>query len=150
MKKSKNEHTLSIGQVAEQTGLSIHTLRLYEGKGLLTGPVKRGTNGHRLYSPWDVEWLLNCTKFRASGMPLARIRDLATLVGQGSGNEQARLALLREHQQLIKNKMAELSDCLKLINFKVRTYEAHLSRGTAQGVWSPESENLGHFTHGRV
>jgi hypothetical protein len=33
---------LIIGQVAEQTGLSVHALRFYEREGLLAEPVRRG------------------------------------------------------------------------------------------------------------
>jgi DNA-binding transcriptional MerR regulator len=77
--------SLSIGQVAERTGLSVHTLRFYEREGILTDPVRRGLNGHRLYSEDDVEWLSICTRFRASGMPLTAIRRYVDLVRQGPG-----------------------------------------------------------------
>jgi len=131
---------LSIGQVAERTGLSVHTLRLYEREGLFTNPVMRTTNDRRIYSEWDVEWLSNCVKFRASGMPLATIRHLAELVRQGPGNEAERLALLRHHEQHITDRIAELTDCLDLIASKVRTYETHLAQGTAGQLWSSPGE----------
>lgn len=127
---------LSIGQVAERTGLSVHTLRLYEREGLLTDQVRRGTSGRRSYTEWDVEWLSTCRKFRASGMPLATIRRFAELVRQGPGNEEERLRLLRIHEQLILDRIAELTECLILISNKVRSYEEHLARGTANGLWS--------------
>lgn len=127
---------LSIGQVAERTGLSVHTLRLYEREGLFASDVRRGTNGRRIYSEWDVEWLSNCIKFRASGMPLATIRHFAELVRHGPGNEDERLALLRQHRQQIIDRIAELTDCLDLIAHKVRIYEKHVSQGTASVLWS--------------
>src|SRR5690606_23871894 len=92
---------LRIGQVAERTGLSIHTLRLYEREGLLVGPVRRLPNGHRVYGEWDVEWLSVCAKFRASGMPLADIRRYAELLRRGPGTEAERLRLLREHREAL-------------------------------------------------
>jgi len=130
---------LSIGQVAERTGLSVHTLRLYEREGLLASPVRRRANGRRVYREWDVDWLTNCTKFRASGMPLATIRRLAELVGQGPGNEVERLELLRAHQRRIEERMAELTDCLELISHKVEVYQEHLGQGTASTLWSTPS-----------
>ncbi|MGW5188999.1 MerR family transcriptional regulator [Kribbella sp. NPDC004138] len=60
---------LSIGQVAERTGLSVHALRFYEREGLLADPVRRESNGRRVYSEDDVDWLTMCIKFRSSGMP---------------------------------------------------------------------------------
>ncbi|MFD8558370.1 MerR family transcriptional regulator [Streptosporangium canum] len=54
------EQDLSIGQVAERTGLSVHTLRFYEREGILANPVSRGPGGRRFYSESDVEWLRLC------------------------------------------------------------------------------------------
>jgi len=126
---------LAIGQVTERTGLSVHALRFYEKEGLLAAPVKRDAGGRRVYTEHDVEWLLNCTKFRASGMPLAVIRAFAELVRQGPGNEEKRLELLREHQNTVRDRIAELADCLDLINRKVEVYEEHVARGTANELW---------------
>ena len=127
---------LSIGQVAERTGLSVHALRFYEREGLLVGPVERTATGRRVYTEWDVEWLRNCTKFRASGMPLADIRRFAELVGRGPGNEDERLELLREHQRRVVDRIAELQDCLGLIDNKVAVYEQHVAQGTAHALWA--------------
>ncbi|MEV0698894.1 MerR family transcriptional regulator [Saccharopolyspora sp. NPDC050389] len=127
---------LSIGQVVERTGLSVHALRFYEREGLLIGPVRRNSSGRRVYRQLDVEWLVNCTKFRASGMPLATIRHLAELVRRGPGNEDERLALLREHQRQVVDRINELTSCLDLINHKVEVYEEHVSNGTASGLWN--------------
>ncbi|MEV4765696.1 MerR family transcriptional regulator [Micromonospora chokoriensis] len=126
---------LSIGQVAQRTGLSVHTLRLYERAGLLAGEVRRDASGRRVYSAWDVEWLTNCVKFRSSGMPLATISRLAQLVREGTGNEAERLDLLREHQRRITEQLAHLRDCLDLIDLKVDSYERHLAAGASGDPW---------------
>ncbi|MFK0247005.1 MerR family transcriptional regulator [Amycolatopsis azurea] len=126
---------LAIGQVTDRTGLSVHALRFYEKEGLLAAPVKRDANGRRVYTEHDVEWLVNCTKFRASGMPLATIREFAALVRQGPGNEEERLELLRAHQDTVRDRIAELADCLEVISRKVEVYEEHVARGTADALW---------------
>ncbi|GGM55656.1 MerR family transcriptional regulator [Dactylosporangium sucinum] len=123
------DERLSIGQVAERTGLSVHTLRMYERDGLLAGEVRRDGSGRRVYTAWDVEWLANCVKFRASGMPLATIAHLARLVRAGSGNEAERLELLRAHRHEVVARLDQLRDCLALVDAKVKTYEAHLAAG---------------------
>jgi MerR family regulatory protein len=41
--------SLSIGQVADRTGLSVHAVRLYEREGTLANPVRRGPGGRRVY-----------------------------------------------------------------------------------------------------
>lgn len=127
--------SLSIGQVAQRTGLSVHTLRLYERQGLLASDVQRDTSRRRVYAEGDVEWLVNCVKFRASGMPLATISRLAQLVREGSGNEVERLELLREHRHHIMEQRAQLRDCLELINAKVASYEQHLAADAVGDPW---------------
>lgn len=131
------QEELGIGDVARQTGLSVHALRFYEREGLLLSQhVVRGTGGHRRYSRQEVYWLRICIKLRASGMPLAKIRRLAELVREGPGNEQERLELLREQQRRVENQLAELEECLRIISRKVGVYEQHLADGTAQDLWT--------------
>jgi DNA-binding transcriptional MerR regulator len=136
------ESGLSIGQVAERTGLSVHALRFYEREGLLASPVQRGNGGRRVYTEGDLEWLDICTSLRASGMPLSTIREYASLVRQGTGNEKERLSLLRQHQQQVASQIAELTKCLDLIDYKVRVYEKRLAEGTAADLWNPSSQVL--------
>jgi DNA-binding transcriptional MerR regulator len=129
------EQEFTIGDVAERTGLSAHALRYYEREGLLAGRVRR-QSGQRRYSASDLEWINICVKLRATRMPLAAIRRFAELVREGPGNEHERLALLREHQKRIVAQMAELNDCLDVINWKAAIYEQHLAQGTAQNLWT--------------
>ncbi|TWD81344.1 DNA-binding transcriptional MerR regulator [Kribbella amoyensis] len=126
---------LSIGQVADRTGLSVHALRFYEREGILAESVRRESNGRRVYSEDDVDWLEMCVRFRSSGMPLETIRKYTDLVRQGPGNETDRLALLRSHQEHVQAQLAELTECLKVISHKVEIYEDHLNRGVADCLW---------------
>jgi DNA-binding transcriptional MerR regulator len=123
--------SLSIGQVAGRTGLSVHALRFYESKGLFANPVRRGPGGRRVYSQDDVEWLTVCIILRAAGMPLPAIRGYADLVREGAGNEKQRLTLLREHEEHVTAQIGRLTQCLDLIRFKVGVYEDLLDQRTA-------------------
>ena len=134
------QEELSIGDVARETGLTVHALRFYEREGLmLSEQVARGTGGHRRYSPQDVRWLRICTKLRKSGMPLAKIRRFAELVREGPGNESERLELLREQQRHVEDQLAELEECRQIISRKVGVYEQHLADGTAQDLWTAKA-----------
>ncbi len=122
---------LTIGQVAERTGLSVHTLRFYEREGvLLTAPVRRGAGSRRRYTEDDVEWLNLCVILRASGMPLPAIREYTDLVRAGAGTEPGRLALLRAHENRVLGQIAELTRALDLIRYKVAVYEDILDHHT--------------------
>jgi DNA-binding transcriptional MerR regulator len=129
---------LSIGQVAERTGLSVHALRFYEREGvLLTNPVRRGAGGRRFYTEDDVDWLNLCIILRASGMPLPAIRRYTELVRAGAGTEPERLALLREHEALVRGQIAELTRCLDLIRYKVAVYEDLVEDGVTDHRCNP-------------
>jgi DNA-binding transcriptional MerR regulator len=114
---------LSIGEAAERTGLSVHTLRFYEREGLLASPIQRDPGGRRVYRQDDVDWITICVILRASGMPLPAIRHYTELVRAGGGNETERLVLLRKHRERVVDQMDQLRKCLDLINFKVGVYE---------------------------
>jgi len=127
---------MSIGQVAERTGLSVHALRFYEREGILANPVGRARNGRRIYTEDDVEWLSMCITLRSSGMPLPALREYANLVRRGPGNEKERLAVLRQHQERVRAQIADLTESLDLISYKVGIYEERLADGTADQLWS--------------
>ncbi|AEY86557.1 MerR-family transcriptional regulator [Streptomyces hygroscopicus subsp. jinggangensis 5008] len=128
---------LSIGEVAERTGLSVHALRFYEREGLLVGPVQRSAGGRRRYTTADVDWLLICVKLRESGMPLADLKRFVELVRHGPGNEAERLQLLDAHQQRVEAQIQALEECRSVIAWKVGVYAEHLARGEAGGLWDP-------------
>jgi DNA-binding transcriptional MerR regulator len=140
MSTVENEQSVGIGEVARQTGLSVHALRFYEREGLLLSQsVARGSGGRRRYSPQDVRWLQLCIKLRASGMPLPEIGRYAQLVREGLGNEQERLDLLQEHQLRVERQLSELQECLRIIKRKVGIYSQHIADGTAPDLWSVTS-----------
>jgi DNA-binding transcriptional MerR regulator len=122
---------LSIGQVAERTGLSVHTLRFYEREGLFADPVRRRPDGRRIYREDDVDWLTVCIVLRASGMPLPVIRRYTQLVREGPGNEAERLTLLREHRTRVDTQIQELTKCQDLVNYKIGIYEDVIERADA-------------------
>lgn len=64
----------TIGQLAEQSGVSARTLRYYEDIGVLA--PQRGRNGYRLYGPRDERRLAQVMAMRACGLPLATIARL--------------------------------------------------------------------------
>ncbi|MFD7033139.1 MerR family transcriptional regulator [Streptomyces sp. NPDC059917] len=134
---------LSIGEVARRSGLSVHALRFYEREGLFANPVRRLSNGRRVYHEEDLEWLAICTKLRSSGMSLAVIRQYIDLARQGPGNEHQRLQLLRRHEAHVEAQMRELQGTLDVMRYKVRVYEEHLARGEADRLWNPSPSDAG-------
>jgi DNA-binding transcriptional MerR regulator len=112
---------LTVAEAAREAGVSAHTLRYYERAGLLA-PIERNGSGHRRFSAEDVEWVVMCTKLRATGMPIRRIREYAELVRAGEGNEAERLALLEAHREQVVEQLAEIERNLELVDYKIGLY----------------------------
>jgi DNA-binding transcriptional MerR regulator len=66
---------LRTGEVAEQAGVNIQTLRYYERRGLLAEPY-RSNGGHRLYPPDTVALLQVIKAAQRLGFTLEEVTDL--------------------------------------------------------------------------
>ncbi len=89
-------HHRQIGEVAEQTGLSLRTIRYYEEVGLVT-PSARSTGGFRLYSETDLARLRLIRRMKPLEFSLEEMKDvLAVLDDLEEGDP-----LSPEHRQLV-------------------------------------------------
>lgn len=116
------EQELTIQQVAQTTGLSVHTLRYYERCDLIA-PIHRASNGHRRYSAQDIRWIQFLTKLRMTGMPIRQIQQYATLLRQQPDAVQERRALLEAHRHTVVEHLQELQKNLAVIDWKIQHYK---------------------------
>jgi len=68
-------HHMQIGEVAEQTGLSLRTIRYYEEVGLVT-PSSRTVGGFRLYTETDVARLRLVKRMKPLEFSLDEMKDV--------------------------------------------------------------------------
>ena len=113
--------TLSVGEAAEQVGLTTYTLRWYEQEGLVS-PVGRDSAGRRRYTRQDLDWLMLLTRLRRTGMPVRDMRRYADLARQGDQTLGARRALFEAHRDRVLARMAELQQDLEMLNYKIEIY----------------------------
>ena len=102
---------MKIGEVANETGLSISNLRFYEKKGLLA-PSRKEESGYRDYAEEDVNRLKTILLYRKMGLPIETIY----LVFQGSIT--LAVALERQTEELRKQReeiTASLELCQKVL-----------------------------------
>jgi DNA-binding transcriptional MerR regulator len=118
--------TLTISDAARASGVSAHTLRYYERAGLLD-PVDRAASGHRRYAPEDLVRIQFLTKLRSTGMPIRQIRAYAELMRGGDETHEARLALLEEHREAVRARLADTARNLDLIDHKIDFYRERLA-----------------------
>jgi MerR family copper efflux transcriptional regulator len=70
--------TLSIGQLADRSGIHLETIRYYEREGLIPAPPRK-SSGHRAYPKAAARRLRFIKRAQELGFSLAEIRELLTL-----------------------------------------------------------------------
>ncbi|WP_413482174.1 MerR family transcriptional regulator [Morganella psychrotolerans] len=118
----------SISQFSVLTGFSVHTLRFYEKAGILA-PL-RLENNHRSYSARDVEWITFITRLKETGMPLKEIKYYADLRAQGDETAQARMLLLQQHNEILRQRIAVLNESVQHLDKKISYYNTLLNPET--------------------
>ncbi len=121
---------LTIQQVAQQTGLSIDTLRYYERIGLLE-PVSRAPSGHRRYTQRDIAWIGLLINLRETGMPLAQMVHFAQLRRQGDVTAPERLLILEQHQRSLDQQIRKLEQNLTALHQKIAHKKEFLAQRPA-------------------
>ena len=111
---------ITIGEAAQRTGLSVDTLRYYERAGLIDR-VRRAPNGRR-YEEIDLLWLAFLRRLRATGMPIAQMRRFARLRDAGDATAGERRELLEAHARIVRDRLAELSEDLDIVERKITHY----------------------------
>ena len=100
--------TLSIGEVAQRTGLTERALRFYEEEGLIS--PSRSSGGRRVYGAEDLTTLHHITVLKRAGFSLSRIKQLiATADIDGSEIIAAQISALYAERSVIDKALAALA-----------------------------------------
>jgi MerR family mercuric resistance operon transcriptional regulator len=118
---------LFIGEVARQTGLSIHTLRFYEAERLLP-ESPRTESGYRVYSAEKIENLRFIKQAQELGFTLKEIRELLVLRARGTDACDHVKSLLKEKLECVRAKRRKLETMEKELRQTLATCERTLKR----------------------
>lgn len=135
-----NKKSLTTQQLADLTGLSIHTLRYYERIGLID-PVNRAENGHRLYGEQDLQRVQFLIRMRATGMSIREMQHYVELYSQGRSTLAQRRAILQAHRRKVQAQLATLQETLAFIDYKIDLY--YRDEDCADRVAAPLEEEHG-------
>lgn len=108
---------LQIGEVAEEIGLSLRTVRYYEQMGLLV-PERRSEGGFRLYSTVQVQRLRLIKRMKPLGFHIDQMRELLEArdvlqdVDSAPSDRHAAGQLLAEYAQSANQRVRDLRDQL--------------------------------------
>ncbi|WP_440072335.1 MerR family transcriptional regulator [Streptosporangium sp. OZ121] len=111
------------GQVVEETGFSLDTLRYYERIGLLE-PIGRNAAGQRRFTQEDVGWLGMIRCLRDTGMPIAEMLRFAEMTRAGDHTVRDRIALLEAHDRRVQEQVENLREKQVAIRNKISYYHS--------------------------
>ncbi|WP_445491352.1 MerR family transcriptional regulator [Niallia sp. 03133] len=118
--------SFTIGQVSEQIGLSIHTLRYYEKEGILP-EVKRNESGVRMYETREIEILQFICCLRATGMTISDLKEFVRLERQGDKTIDPRIDMLQKQKEKVESQVEQIMAYQKKINDKITWYKNYLA-----------------------
>lgn len=113
---------MKIGQLANTTGLSAHTIRYYERIGLLPF-APRDDAKQRQFDASSIIWIEFLGRLKSTGMPIRDMLRYAKLRESGVSTNPERLALLKEHREHVREHISELNASLLLLDSKIESYD---------------------------
>ncbi|MDP8997765.1 MAG: MerR family transcriptional regulator [Pseudomonadota bacterium] len=117
---------MKIGELAQRSGFSAHTLRYYEKIGLL--PRTGRKSGQRDYGADALVWLAFISRLKATDMPLAEMIAYARLRARGVATIGERRELLLAHRKRVKLRVALLQESFSVLDKKIGGYAAEQKR----------------------
>jgi DNA-binding transcriptional MerR regulator len=113
---------MPIRDAAAASGFSAHTLRYYERAGLLPAVAREPGSRHRSFTERDLAWLSFLERLRATGMSIRQMRRFAALRQDGEATVAERRAMLEEHLDGVRRRIAHLESAADAIERKVEVY----------------------------
>lgn len=111
----------TVKQVAEILGISVHTVRYYDDKGLIPG-TKRNSANQRVFDDEELEWLFVSVTLRNTGLSLAEIKRYITLYQQGDDTLPERYQIMQEQRARTIQEMEDLKLRLAVLDRKLEHY----------------------------
>ncbi len=109
---------LKIQALAQETGLSVHTIRFYEKQGLLDSRhVVRESNHYRNYSDEAIERLKLVKKFQGVGCSLEEIKAILQAKDENTVSNQQMMEWIRHKISEIEQKKDEYDQILDTLNW---------------------------------
>lgn len=128
---------MTIKEVAEKYDISADTLRYYERVGMIP-KVTRRPNGIRDYQESDLGWVELAICMRSAGLPIEVMIEYVKLYKEGDNTILARLELLQEQMNALKEQKAQIESTVERLAYKISKYEEAMETGVL--VWDESGD----------
>lgn len=125
----------TVKQVADILGVSVHTVRYYDDKGLIPG-TKRNSANQRMFDDNELEWLFVSITLRNTGLSLAEIKRYITLYQQGDDTLKERYQIMKTQRKRTLQEMEDMKLRLAVLDKKLEHYGKLLDG--EEDTWSHE------------
>ena len=122
---------MTIAEVSEKYQISADTLRYYEKEGLIPY-ISRSEGGVRNYTEEDCARIGFVKCMRSAGLSIEVLKQYFELFAKGKRTLKARRDLLATEREKLKDRMTELQDTLKRLDYKISVYDKALKSPTKE------------------
>ena len=122
---------MTIAEVSEKYQISADTLRYYEKEGLIPY-ISRSEGGVRNYTQEDCARIGFVKCMRSAGLSIEVLKQYFELFAKGKRTLKARRDLLATEREKLKDRMTELQDTLKRLDYKISVYAKALKSKTKE------------------
>ena len=126
---------MTIKDVCEKFGITSDTLRYYEKVGAIP-KVGRSQGGIREYDDEALSWVQNAVCLRKAGVSVESIAEYVRLFNMGDETIKDRLDLLLSEREELGKQLAELSEAVDLLDWKISRYRKAVETGVL--TWDKE------------
>lgn len=122
----------TIGQISEEFGIPVSTLRYYDREGLF--PELERRSGIRRFGEREREALRVIECLKASGLEIREIRQFMQWCREGASTYPQRLGLFEARRAAVEAELARLEKTLDMLRYKCWYYETALRDGGEEGI----------------
>lgn len=115
----------TVKQVAKILGVSVHTVRFYDDKGLIPG-TKRNNANQRVFDDIDLEWLFVSITLRNTGLSISEVRHYIDLYNLGDETLKERRQIMQRQKERTLDEMERLKQRMSVLDRKIEYYDSLL------------------------
>lgn len=119
---------MTINEVSKKYNVSCDTLRYYERIGVIP-EVNRNSSGIRDYTDEDLRWVELALCMRNAGLSIETLVEYQRLYQEGDSTIKARLDLLTEQMDILKNQKKQIEETMDRLSYKISRYKKALETG---------------------
>ena len=119
----------SMKEVCRKTGMTYEALKFYCNQGLVPN-VKRDDHNYRVFGDRDVAWIESLGCLKRCGMSIQEMQDYVALCLQGEASIPERKVLLDQKRGQLLERIRDLEDAVRYIDWKQGFYDDVLSGKT--------------------